>query len=123
QENVTIEDAAADSIAKGADGGLRDAESMLDQLVAFCGEAITAEDVLTVFGFTAGETVQALCEQIFAQDATAALALVAEQAAAGKDLTRLMGDVIGHLRDILVRSVQDAGAVELPRERLLALLD
>ncbi len=56
-------------MAKGADGGLRDAESMLDQLVAFCGEKIAAEDVLTVFGFTARETVQALCDFIFAQDA------------------------------------------------------
>ncbi|MDD5199339.1 MAG: DNA polymerase III subunit gamma/tau [Terrimicrobiaceae bacterium] len=123
QEGITLEPAAADTVAKGADGGLRDAESMLDQLVAFCGGKITAEDVLTVFGFTSQETVEAFCEHIFAQDAGAALALVAGQAAAGKDLSRLIADVIAHLRDLLVRSVQPGAAVPVPRERLLALLD
>lgn len=121
-ENVSLDAAAAASVAKGADGGLRDAESMLDQLVAFCGDKIDAEDVQTVFGFTSGETVQALCAHIFAQDAAAALALAAEQAAAGKDLSRLMADVIGLLRDQLVASVQAKNAT-LPREKLLVLLD
>lgn len=123
QEKVALDDAAALAVARGADGGLRDAESMLDQLVAFCGEKITAEDVLTVFGFTAAETVEALCAHIFALDAPAALTLVGEQAANGKDLARLMGDVLAHLRDLLVRSVQPGAAVPVPRERLLALLD
>ncbi len=123
QEKITLESAAAEAVANGADGGLRDAESMLDQLVAFCGETITGEDVLTVFGFTSRETVETLCARIFSQDAGAALALVAEQAAAGKDLSRLMADVIGHLRDLLVRSVQPGGTAALPRERLLTLLE
>jgi DNA polymerase-3 subunit gamma/tau len=124
QEKVELEPAAAEAVAKGADGGLRDAESMLDQLVAFCGEKITAEDVLTVFGFTARETVQTLCDFLFAQDAGSALALVAEQAAAGKDLTRLMADVISSLRDQLVRSVgAKAAEVAVSREKLLVLLD
>ena len=123
QEKVALEPAAAEAVAKGADGGLRDAESMLDQLVAFCGETITAEDVFTVFGFTSAETVESLATAIFAKDAAAALALVAEQAAAGKDLARLMGDMITHLRDLLVRSVQPGADVPVPRERLLTLLD
>ncbi len=123
QEKVTLEPAAAEAVARGADGGLRDAESMLDQLVAFCGDTITAEDVLTVFGFTAAETVENLCAHLFAQDAPAALALVAEQAAGGKDLTRLMADVIARLRDLLVRSVLPGGESPAPRERLLALLE
>jgi DNA polymerase-3 subunit gamma/tau len=123
QENVALEPAAAEAVAKGADGGLRDAESMLDQLVAFCGDRITAEDVLTVFGFTSRETVQALCDQVFAQDAAGALALVAAQAEAGKDLTRLMGDLIASLRDRLVRSVSAGDDATVSREKLLALLD
>jgi DNA polymerase-3 subunit gamma/tau len=122
QEKVALDDDAAAAVAKGADGGLRDAESMLDQLVAFCGEKITAEDVQTVFGFTSAETVQALKTLVFAQDAAGALALVAEQAAAGKDLSRLMADVIASLRDDLVAAVQ-AGESIVPREKLLALLD
>jgi DNA polymerase III, subunit gamma and tau len=123
QENVALDDAAAGAIAKGADGGLRDAESMLDQLVAFCGEKITAADVLSVFGFTAKETVEALCERIFERDAAAALAIVAEQAAAGRDLARLMGDMISHLRDLLVRSVKAGDSAGHSDEHLLLLLD
>ncbi len=56
----TLADDAAEAIARGAEGGLRDAESMLDQLVAFCGETIALEDVLGIFGFTAPETVARL---------------------------------------------------------------
>ena len=59
EEKVKLEPAAAHAIAKGADGGLRDAESMLDQLVAFCGDAIAEADVLNVFGFTSEQTVTA----------------------------------------------------------------
>ncbi len=121
-EKVALDADAAAAIAKGADGGLRDAESMLDQLVAFCGEKITANDVQTVFGFTSGETVEALCAHIFAKDAAAALSLVAEQAAAGKDLSRLMADIIGLLRDRLVASVQTPDAA-IGREKMLGLLD
>jgi DNA polymerase III subunit gamma/tau len=125
QEKIALDDDAADAVAKGADGGLRDAESMLDQLVAFCGDRITVSDVQTVFGFTSRETVQSLCGFVFAQDATAALALAAEQAAAGKDLSRLTADVIGLLRDQLVASVKpDAANAAVPsREKLLTLLD
>ncbi len=56
KEKITLEPAAAHAIARGADGGLRDAESMLDQLVAFCGETIAESDVLDVFGFTSEQT-------------------------------------------------------------------
>ncbi len=118
-ESVKLGDEAAAAIAKGADGGLRDAESMLDQLVAFCGDAISEEDVLTVFGFTARETVNDLCARMFGLDAAAALALVADQADAGRDLSRLLSDVIAHLRDLLVRKVQpgEAGSGDVDAEQ------
>ena len=59
-EKVALTDAAAHAIAHGADGGMRDAQSMLDQLVAFCGETINEEDVLDIFGFTSQETITSL---------------------------------------------------------------
>src|SRR5205809_1213774 len=57
KEKLTLAPPAAHAIARGAEGGLRDAESMLDQLVAFCGEKIAEADVLNVFGFTSEQTV------------------------------------------------------------------
>jgi DNA polymerase-3 subunit gamma/tau len=63
KEKVKLEPSAAHAIARGADGGLRDAESMLDQLVAFCGETIAESDVLNVFGFTSEQTVAEFTER------------------------------------------------------------
>lgn len=109
EEHITLEPAAARAIAKGAEGGLRDAESMLDQLVAFCGETIAEADVLSVFGFTAAQTVSDLCEHLLNGDAPAALGLVQQQAQAGRDLSRLMTDLIGHLRNLLITKADPEG--------------
>src|SRR6266511_4844585 len=49
QEKVTIDAEALHAIARGADGGLRDAESALDQLISFCGDKIEEADVLSMF--------------------------------------------------------------------------
>lgn len=121
KEGITMEASAAEAIARGADGGLRDAESMMDQAVAFCGNTITGEDVMTVFGFTSRETITSLMAHILARDAAASLRIITQQAEAGKDLLRLLGEVIGHVRDLLVAGVE--GAAAAPREKLLMLLD
>ena len=121
KEEITLEASAAEAIARGAEGGLRDAESMLDQAVAFCGTKITGEDVMSVFGFTSRETITTLMNHIFSRDVTAGLKILGEQSEAGKDMSRLLGDLIGHVRDLLVASVESQGPV--PREKLLVLLD
>ncbi len=112
QENFTLDPAAAEAVARGAEGGLRDAESMLDQLVAFCGAHIAETDVLSIFGFTGTQTVAHLCDCILKADASAALGTLHEQAEAGKDLSRLMGDLISHLRNLLVLKADPAGLEE-----------
>src|SRR5271163_3457820 len=53
KEKVTIDAAALHAIARGADGGMRDAESTLDQLISFCGDKIEEADVLSMFGLAA----------------------------------------------------------------------
>src|SRR5215204_7497809 len=97
KENVTLEPAAAHAIARGADGGLRDAESMLDQLVAFCGENIAEQDVLNVFGFTSEQTVASFTEKILRGATGEALELLQAEAAKGKDMMKLMSDLIACL--------------------------
>ena len=122
KEKVTLDPAAAHAIAKGADGGLRDAESMLDQLVAFCGEKIAEEDVLSVFGFTSEQTVAAFTEQILRGSTAEALDLLHTEAEVGKDMMKLMSDLIAYLRDLLVFKVKpDAVADELNPELQSAL--
>ena len=102
KEKITLEPAAAHAIARGAEGGMRDAESMLDQLVAFCGEKISESDVLNVFGFTAEQTVVDLTGRILRGETPGALELLYEQCESGKDMMRLMADLIVYLRDLLV---------------------
>jgi DNA polymerase III subunit gamma/tau len=102
KEKITLEPAAAHAIARGAEGGLRDAESMLDQLVAFCGEKISESDVLNVFGFTSEETVTDLTANILRGETADAVDLLHQQCESGKDMMRLLSDLIAYLRDLLV---------------------
>ena len=102
KEQITLAPAAAHAVARGAEGGLRDAESMLDQLVAFCGEKISESDVLDVFGFTSEQTVIDLTGRILRGETPEAIDLLHQQSEAGKDMMRLMSDLIAYLRDLLV---------------------
>jgi len=102
KEKITLEPAAAHAISRGAEGGLRDAESMLDQLVAFCGEKISENDVLNVFGFTSEQTVVDLMGHILRAETPEAIDLLHQQSESGKDMMRLMSDLIAYLRDLLV---------------------
>jgi DNA polymerase-3 subunit gamma/tau len=138
-EKIALSPDAAEAIARGAEGGLRDAESMLDQLVAFCGNQIAREDVLHIFGFTPPETVAALAEHILAGDNPSALAALDAQSESGKDLSRLMAELIGHFRNLLVAQVNPGSlsadmpealasvlagqAARISPERLLELID
>lgn len=108
-ESVDISDGAAYAIAKGAEGGMRDAQSMMDQMVAFCGNKIEESDVLDIFGFNSEESVAKLADALIKGNNSSALELVHEHAESGKDLTRLLGDLIGYFRHVLVKRV-DPGA-------------
>ena len=121
-EEIQLDEPAAETLARGAEGGLRDAESMLDQMVSFCGTHITQNDVMDVFGFTPLEVVQNLAESMFSGDVRAALDLVAEQSAAGKDLMRLTAELVSHLRDQLVAQAT-GGEARIPQGKLLDLIE
>ncbi|MBM48906.1 MAG: hypothetical protein CMP27_03605 [Roseibacillus sp.] len=138
-ENVTLEDAAAWSIAKGADGGMRDAQSMLDQLVAFCGDTITEENVQDIFGFTSSETISSLASHLLKKHTAESIALIQAEATRGKDLTQLLSELAGFIRVLLLNRLNpDTATAEIPagfweqigdssalpgEERLLGLLD
>ena len=139
EEGVSLDDPAAWAIAKGADGGMRDAQSMLDQLVAFCGETITEANVLEIFGFTSRETVAALASSLLQKKSPDALDLIHQQAKSGKDLGQLLGELIGCLRALLVTRLDSGSgsegfpievweplvkvAADVPMDRLLAIID
>ena len=122
KEKLTLAPSAARAIARGAEGGMRDAESMLDQLVAFCGTRIEEADVLNVFGFTSQQTVSEFVGKILRGETADALEALHAQCEAGKDMTKLISDAIAYLRDLLVFKVKpDALSDEVALELRSAL--
>ena len=105
KEGVDLTEDAAAAIAIAAEGGLRDAESMLDQLVAFCGNSVGEKEVLEVFGLTSEHIVADLTRAILNQSAAVALAIVHQQSEAGKDLAKLLGDLLAFFRNLLIYKI------------------
>ncbi len=90
------------AVARGSEGGMRDAQSALDQLISFKGNVIHEDDVLAVFGLVARHTLEQLAAQVLAGAIPELLATVAELDAAGKDLQRLVAELMNHFRNLLV---------------------
>ena len=101
-ENWKVSEEALLAIARGAEGGLRDAESALDQIISFKGEKIEEPDVLGVFGLVSWTTIDRLATAVLKGDAAAALKIVAELDEGGRDLQRLVQELLGHFRNVLV---------------------
>ncbi|MGI5868193.1 MAG: DNA polymerase III subunit gamma/tau [Kiritimatiellia bacterium] len=101
-EGVDIDDDALIAIARGADGGMRDAQSALDQMIAFTGRKIRESDVLGVFGLAARGMIERLAASILSGQVPDVLKLLDELDTAGKDLRRLVAELIAHFRNLLV---------------------
>ena len=104
-EKVSAEPAALDAIARYAEGGLRDAESALDQAISFYGDRVSEADVLTLFGLTGFTPVAALGRALAQGDVGAVLKAARELAAAGKDLGKLSQDLLGFFRNLVIYQV------------------
>jgi DNA polymerase-3 subunit gamma/tau len=102
QENVKIQPAALFAIARGSEGAMRDAESTLDQLISFCGNSIEEADVLSMFGLTAQSQLLDLSLAVLAGEVENSLRQLHELATHGKDLARLVSDLLNHFRNLLI---------------------
>jgi len=105
EEGVEIDDGALFAIARAADGGMRDAESTLDQLISFCGTKIEEGDVLSMFGLTARSQLLALSQGVLAGEVDGALRELNSLAKSGKDLGRLLSDLLSHIRNLMIFQV------------------
>ena len=120
KEKVSVDDAALAAIARGAEGGLRDAESALDQLIAFCGNKIAESDVLSVFGLVAHDQIAKLTDALIDGQTTKALRVLKDLDDVGKDLQRLMADLLDHFRNLLVVTLGEEGvqSLQLPESEI-----
>ena len=123
KEGVTVDDAALQAIARGADGGMRDAESTLDQLISFCGNTIVESDVLSMFGLAGRAQLLDLTTAVIEGESARALQLLDTLARSGKDLGRLLGDLLNHFRNLLLFQISkgDPGLLEVGEPEMAVL--
>src|SRR5437762_1780475 len=76
EEKIKVSDAALGCIARLADGGMRDAQSIFDQMISFCGNEIAEPDVLDVYGLVAEEKITELAGALAAGDHQKIVAIV-----------------------------------------------
>lgn len=107
-EGVRISDSAIDVIARAADGGMRDAQSLLDQMISFFGTAegnaseISEAQALSLFGLTAPAEMQELIRAILCNDRPKVVSALHEFASTGKNLELLFDEILGWLRGTLM---------------------
>lgn len=127
-EEVKVEAEALASVARLANGGMRDAQSILDQMISFCGSDIKETDVLDVYGLVSAERIGKLAAALAALDFAAIVASVDEFASEGRDLFRILLDLEAYVREGLLDAIQNGGSttklgVEMTNESIMRMLD
>ena len=125
-EGIEISDAALALLARSAEGSMRDAQSALDQVMAFAGNTISVDDVSTVLGIVGRDLLFDLLEAIVEEDAPGAFALADRAVEAGHDLRLLCRELARVVRDVMIVSIDpsriDSGEIaETERGRLQQL--
>ena len=125
-EGIQADEASLSLIARAAEGSMRDAQSALDQVIAFAGNAVTAEDVSTVLGLVGRDLLFDLIDAVVAEDGPAAFSLADRAVEAGHDLRLVVRELSRVVRDLMIVSVDpsragDGELAEGERERLTQL--
>ena len=125
-EGIKADDPALSLIARAAEGSMRDAQSALDQVIAFAGNTVAVEDVSTVLGLVGRDLLFDLVDAVVAEDGPAAFALADRAVEAGHDLRLVLRELSRVMRDLMIVSVDPARAgegelAEGERERLTQL--
>jgi DNA polymerase-3 subunit gamma/tau len=114
-EKVKVSRPAIDAIARAADGGMRDAQSLLDQMISFFSSdssEISEENVLSVFGLTGESEMENLISAIITNDKATLVTLIHILSGKGKNLEKLFDDLLSHLRGVeLCKILPDPSSV------------
>jgi DNA polymerase-3 subunit gamma/tau len=126
-EGITVGEDSLQLIARDAEGSMRDAQSKLDQVIAFTGKTVTPDDVATVLGLVGRDLLLDTLEAVADEDAPASFALSARAVDMGYDLRAVCRELSRMVRDVLVLAVDPSRisdpeiAGEGERDRLKAL--
>ena len=132
-EKVAIDDSAISAVARAAEGGMRDAQSLLDQMIAFFaggdGSAVTGEQVLSLFGLTGKKELDFILEAMLGNRPGDVVRAIGKLAARGKNLETLFDDILSALRAVQLctilsdpRDLIDEGDEAIADYRRLAAL-
>jgi len=102
REGMQAEEEAIELVARRAGGSMRDAQSLLDQLLAFGGERLTADQVHHLLGTAGDERIVAVAEAVLAHDVKKSLDLLDEAVVTGLQLGELVDQMISYWRDLMV---------------------
>ncbi|MFA5100711.1 MAG: DNA polymerase III subunit gamma/tau [Candidatus Omnitrophota bacterium] len=116
-ENLKVDRDVLVAIARSSDGALRDAESVLDQLIAFAKDRVSHDDVISMLGLVEQSALFALTDRIIACDSKGVLELLNEIINQGKDMAVLLSNLIEHFRNLMVAKVANADSelIDLPQ--------
>ena len=126
-EQIQIDDAALTLLARAGDGSMRDAQSSFDQVIAFAGQTLTADDVTTVLGLVRRDLLMDIVNAVADEDGAGVFEQAARAIEAGYDLRLVIREISRLTRDLLVvkldpSRLNDAEiAAESERDRIKAL--
>jgi DNA polymerase III subunit gamma/tau len=112
EEGIEVPDAALALIARAAEGSMRDAQSALDQVMAFAGQTITVDDVATVLGLVGRDLLFEVIEAVIAEDGPRAFAATDRAVESGHDLRLIIRELTKVVRDMMMVAVDPARAGE-----------
>ena len=105
-ENVKVGDGALDYVVKAAEGSMRDAQSLLDQIIAFGGQEIADEDVRDVLGFVPSDILNKAVEALAERNSRALLDVVEIVVAQGLNLQQFVREFLARIRDLLLAKLE-----------------
>ena len=105
EEHIQISDEALNAIARASEGSMRDAQSQLDQIIAFCGNEIQDEQVRDLLGIVPQQMLDDFTKAIVGQDGRQVLALIDQLVASGLNLQHFVREMLGHFRNLLMLKV------------------
>jgi DNA polymerase-3 subunit gamma/tau len=120
-EKFEIEENALDLIGRSAEGAMRDAISLLDQLVSFSGHKITYDDVVTLLGTADEELLFGFGDAVAESDTSGVLELIRKGMEEGRSMQQVTRDLVLHFRNLLHLKVGSGEALELTAEYLKRL--
>ncbi len=123
-ESVGVEEEALEAIARMAMGGMRDAQSILDQLISFCGKSISQADVLEVYGLASKGRINELSQFVVDGDYDSIIQCADSFSSEGLDFYRALLDLSDRFRELLLHCLNDqSGSTSCSAEQCVRILD